>query len=357
MFRSWKALVPLMVAVGALVTAIAMPQQTRRPAGVLQKAKAFRFDKIRDDVYHAVGTGAMTVGANSVIIINDNDVMLVDSHISPAAGWVLLDEMKAITTKPVRYVVNTHFHYDHAHGNQVFGKDVEIIGHEFTRKVLEDDANGRLFRGYIAGLPAQIDQLKNRVATEVDAARKAQLQNQLEAAEANRDSQAELQTVPPTITLRDKMTLYRGNREIQLLYLGRGHTGGDIVVLLPAERIVCSGDLMTNGIANMVDGFADDWVNSLEQLKKLDFDTVLPGHGNAFTGKTLITAFQTYLRDIWTQASRLKQQGVPVEEAAKRIDLTVHKASFASITGPGVNLNSVTRIYEVLEMKSRGELR
>ena len=75
----------------------------------------------------------MTVGSNSAIIINDNDVTLVDSHISPAAAWVLLDELKSITTKPVRYVINTHFHYDHSHGNQIFGNDVEIIGHEFTR--------------------------------------------------------------------------------------------------------------------------------------------------------------------------------------------------------------------------------
>src|SRR4051794_11021548 len=99
MSRVSKLLLALFIVAGVFVTARA---QIRKPAGVLQKTKAYRFNKISDDVYHAVGTGALTVGANSSIIINENDVTLVDSHISPAAAWVLLDELKAITPKPVR---------------------------------------------------------------------------------------------------------------------------------------------------------------------------------------------------------------------------------------------------------------
>ena len=108
----------------------ATEQVLARPAGALHNGPAFRFTKIADDIYHARGTGALNVGTNSVVIINEADVMLVDSHISPAAAWVLLDELKTITRKPVKYVVNTHFHFDHAHGNQVFPPDVEVIGHD-----------------------------------------------------------------------------------------------------------------------------------------------------------------------------------------------------------------------------------
>src|SRR5215510_4192461 len=136
--------------------------RTTKPAGVLQKTKAYRFNKIRDDVYHAVGTGALTVGSNSSIIINDNDVTLVDTHISPAAAWVLIDELKAITTKPVRYVIITHFHYDHAHGAQIFGDGVEVIEHEFTREVLQNDAEGKTYKGYITGLPQSVETLRGR---------------------------------------------------------------------------------------------------------------------------------------------------------------------------------------------------
>ncbi len=345
--RRSKLLLVIVMAAGILVAATA---QIRKPAGVLQKTRAYRFNKIRDDVYHAVGTGALTVGANSAIIINENDVTIVDTHISPAAAWVLLDELKGITTKPVRHVIVTHFHYDHAHGTQVFGKDVEVIGHEFTRDMLLHDAEGKLFKSYVAGLPASIETLKGRQAAETDPARKTQLDAQLESAEANRAAQAEVQAVPPTVTIKDKMTLYRGNREIQLLYLGHGHTGGDVVVYLPKERILCTGDLMTNGTSNMIDGFADEWVNTLESLKKLDFDSVLPGHGEAFTGKEKITAYQTYLRDIWIQVGQFKKQGLSAEDAAKKVDMTAHKAAFPTITAAGVNPQWVARMYEVMDL-------
>lgn len=323
----------------------------RKPSGVLQQGKAYRFNRIKTDIYHAVGTGAMTVGANSVIIINDNDVMLVDSHMSPAAAWVLLDELKEITTKPVRYVVNTHFHYDHTDGNQIFASDVEIIGHEFTRQVLTGNVlETRLLKAHLEGIPAQIQTLRQRWTAETDAARKAQLDTQLQAAQNHQASMAEFRPTPPTVTLNTRMTLIRGNREIQLLFFGRGHTGGDVVVYLPQERLIATGDLLTSTIANMADGFANEWVATLETIQGLDFDTVLPGHGDAFTGKAKFDHFQAYLRDIWSQVGRLKQEGLSAEDAARRVDMSAHKVNYPSIQAPGVDVRAVARIYEVMEM-------
>src|SRR5947209_4226304 len=171
----------------------------QQPAGTLHTGKAFRFNKVREGVYHAVGTGALAVVGNSSIIVNDNDVIVVDDHVSPAAASVLLDELKDITTKPVRTVINTHFHYDHAHGNQIFAKDVEIIGHEFTREMLLGGKSLRmpLYRSYVDAMPQQIDDLKKRIAAEPDATRKAALQTQLQVTENNMASQAELRPTPP----------------------------------------------------------------------------------------------------------------------------------------------------------------
>ena len=144
------------------------------------------------------------------------------------------------------------------------------------------------------------------------------------------------------------MTLHRGDREIQIRFLGRARTAGDVVVYLPRERVVITGDMLTTGLSNMSDAFVNEWVTTLDEMKKLDFDTVLPGHGDAFTDKAKIDYFQAYLRDVWTEVSRLKQQGVPAEEAAKRADLTKHKERFPTIQGPGVPPIAVTRIYELL---------
>jgi cyclase len=148
------------------------------------------------------------------------------------------------------------------------------------------------------------------------------------------------------------MTLYRGSREIQIRFLGRGHTGGDVVVFLPREKVVMTGDFLTAGLSNMSDSFPDEWVTSLDMLKTLDFDTVLPGHGEAFTDKAKIGYFQDYMRDVWTEVSRLKQQGVSVEDAAKRADLTKHSAHLP-INGPGVPLIGVQRIYDLIDQRAR----
>ena len=325
--------------------------QAQPPAGTRHTGKAFRFNQVKEGIYHAIGTGALAVVGNSAVIVNDNDVIVVDDHVSPAAAWVLLDEIKSITNKPVRTVINTHFHFDHAHGNQVFGKDVDIIGHEFTRDMLlkGNPLQMPLYKDYLEGLPRQIEDLKKRVAAEPDAARKATLQVQLDAAENNRASQAELKPTPPNVTLRTQMTLYRGDREIQIRFLGRAHTAGDVVVYLPKEKAVITGDFLTSALSNMSDAFVNEWPATLDELKKLDFDTVLPGHGEAFTDKAKIDYFQAYLRDVWTEVSRFKQQGVAAEAAAKQADLTKHKEHFPSIQGPGVPIIAVTRIYELLD--------
>jgi len=278
-------------------------------------------------------------------------VIVVDDHVSPAAAWVLLEEIKEVTNKPVTTVINTHFHFDHAHGNQIFAPNVQIIGHEFTRRMLLSNSIGMpLYQNYVTGLPGQIDGLKKRIASEADAAAKAKLQTQLQVAENNLASQKELKPTPPNVTLATQMTLYRGSREIQIRFLGRGHTAGDVVVFLPNEKVVMTGDFLTSGLSNMSDSYPEEWVTSLDALKKLDFDTVLPGHGDAFTDKAKIDYFQAYLRDVWSEVSRLKKEGVSAEEAAKRADLTKHKDHFP-IQGPGVPPIAATRIYDLIDGK------
>ena len=154
-------------------------------------------------------------------------------------------------------VINTHFHFDHAHGNQIFEPNVQIIGHEFTRRMLLSNSIGMpLYQGYLTGMPGQIDDAEEaHRRREADPAAKAKLQTQLQVTENNYASQKELKPTPPNVTLSTQMTLYRGTREIQIRYLGRGHTAGDVVVLLPNEKVVMTGDFLTSGLSNMSDSY------------------------------------------------------------------------------------------------------
>jgi glyoxylase-like metal-dependent hydrolase (beta-lactamase superfamily II) len=314
---------------------------------------AYKFQEIVPGIYSALGTGTMNVGSNSAVIVNEDDVLIVDSHISPESGRAMLQELKTITDKPVRFLVNTHFHYDHTNGNQVFAPAVDIIGHTYTRTRLTGDVlKTGMFADLLRGLPEQLDDLAARAAREQDPAAKARLQQQQRVQAAFAASVKDVKPTPPDITIDTAMTIYRGSREIRLLYLGRGHTGGDVVVYLPKERVLCSGDLLVNGVANLVDGYVNEWPDTLEKLRPLDFDDVIPGHGEPFKGKERIDDFQAYLKDVWQQASKLHDDHIPAAEAAKRIDMTAHKAHYPTITGPGIRVVWVERMYQVMEHRA-----
>ena len=329
---------------GIAVSALVFHAQAPAPQA------AYKFSEIVPGVYSAIGTGAMNVGSNSAVIVNRDEVIIVDSHISPESGRAMLQELKAITDKPVRVLINTHFHYDHTNGNQAFPPGVDIIGHEYTRRKLTGDVLDKgMFADLLRGLPKQIDDLKARAAAEADPAVKARLAQQVPVQTAFAASLKDLKVTPPNVVIDDRLTLYRGDREIRLLYLGHGHTGGDLVVFLPKEKVLCTGDLLVHDVANLIDGYVDVWPDALEKLRPIDFVDVIPGHGDPFKGKERIDWFQAYLRDLWKQGTALHDQKVSAPDAARRIDMTAHKAHYPAITVAGVNAGWVARMYEVMD--------
>ncbi len=311
---------------------------------------AHRFEKVTDSIYYATASGTMNVGANSPILINDDEALIIDSEITPAAARALVADMKAITNKPVRYVVDSHYHYDHAFGNQIFGPEVQVIGHVNTRKrMLTNVMEQYTYLTSVQPVPARVDALKQRIAEEKDPQQKAALERQVANALAYLEQVKEIKVTPPTLTFNPMMSLTRGQREIQILYLGRGHTDTDVVVFLPKERLVCTGDLMESVVSYAGDAYMEEWIATLDKLRALDFDTVMPGHGVVFKGKGKIEAFQKYLRDVLTQAAALRKQGLSADEAAQKIDVTAYRNEFVSIRGVGIDPAAVRRIYQLTD--------
>jgi cyclase len=341
--------------VGVLVVTSIALGRGQAPAGA--PGKAYRFERIADGVHFATGTGAMTTMSNSMVIVNSDHLMLVDTSVTPAAARALVAQIKdEISPKPIKYVFNSHYHFDHAHGNQIFGDDVEIIGHEYIRTMhLTNVLKQRTNRAFTEGLPAQIEAMKQRIAKTTEAKERAQLEAALRVTEAHHKAVQEVAPKPPNVTFTDIMTLHKGGREVQVHFLGRGHTGGDTMVFLPAERIVFTGDFFegspTTGILSYFgDAFIDEWADSLERLKALDFEIIVPGHGAPFKDRQQITDFQSYIRDLWRQASALRLQGATVEQAIEKVDMSKFTARYGARSARP-DPRAVIRAYELLQIQ------
>lgn len=307
-----------------------------------------RFEEVAPGVYFVRYTVPM-FNSNSMVIVGEDDVIVVDSHITPATARELIASIRHITDLPVGVLINTHFHYDHAHGNQAF-EGAEIIGHEFTRmKMAGTPLEEKTFTDYAGRVASGLEGLKAQLANIESDGEREGVETRLATLQAHQATLDEVAPVPPNITLNKRITLYRGEREIQIVFCGRAHTGGDVVIYLPNERLVFTGDMMLGGPSWLGDGHVDEWPQTLENLKALDFDIILPGHGDKVTDRALIDHVQDFYRELWAQVVTLRSEGKSAEEAATAVDLTAFRDRLPSVQRVGYDRQAVERIYQLLD--------
>ena len=150
--------------------------------------------------------------------------------------------------------------------------------------------------------------------------------------------------------LKGRGPAYRPEREAEILNKVSKHAG-----ILPAERIVFTGDFFEGrpgaGVLSYLgDAFIDEWPASLERLKALDFDIIVPGHGAPLKERQQITDYQNYLRDFWRQARTLRLQGVTAEQAAQKMDMSKFAAQYG-LKNPRPDPRAVLRAYELLQIQ------
>src|SRR2546422_4804875 len=242
----------------------------------------FEIQKVADGVHVAVAAPAYKVNSNTAIIESDDGVVIVDTHSKPSAARVIVERLRDITTKPVRYVVNTHFHWDHWHGNEVYPAaypHAEIVTNQLTREAMVTKGLKRV-QDHVRQVPREIAQLKADLAAAGAPADRAKLETSVRLAESYLAEVKALKPALPTIAFVQTMKLYRRDREIHLLYLGRAHTEGDVFVYLPREKVVVTGDAVIGWTPFMGDGYPEDWVTTLDRLAQLDFTHIIMGHGD-----------------------------------------------------------------------------
>src|SRR5437763_7481857 len=144
-------------------------------------------------------------------------------------------------------------------------------------------------------------------------AERARLETELRLAEAYFAEVRALKPALPTIAFEQTMKLYRRDREIHLLHLGRAHTEGDVFVYLPKEKVVITGDAVIGWTPYMGDGYPEDWVGTLDRLAQLDFTHIIMGHGDP-AGRDWLTTFRGYVRDMVEGVRREAAAGATLDE-------------------------------------------
>lgn len=313
----------------------------------------FEIKPMAEGVYAAIAKPAYKVNCNAAIIFLGDSVLVVDTHSKPSAARALIEQIKKLTDKPVRYVVNTHFHWDHYQGNQAYPSSwptgVEIISSEATRENIEHRGIPRV-KYEVATMPKEIEKLRADLASAADASRKQQLQSNLQQAE---DYLAELKTMEvtlPTLTFDRSLILYRKSRTVQILWLGNGHTNGDVWVYLPKEKILICGDALHGWTPFMGDSYPYDWIQTLDAAEKLDFDQALGGHGDVMHGKEKFELWKAYFRDLLDETAQVYGNGASLEDAQKQVSKTLiskYAAKFDPNFPQSVTAN-VTKAYQVI---------
>jgi len=280
----------------------------------------FEFKRIADGVHVAVAAPAYKVNCNTAIIEDGDGVLIVDTHSKPSAARVIVEHVRSLTSKPVRYVINTHFHWDHWHGNEVYPAaypNAEIITNQLTREAMVKKGLKRI-QDHVRQVPTEIANLRGQLAAATSAAERARLEGDVRLAEAYLAEVTALKPALPTMAFERTMKLYRRDREIHLLYLGRAHTEGDVFVYLPKEKVVVTGDAVIGWTPFMGDGYPEDWAGTLDALGQLDFTQLIMGHGDP-AGRDWLRTFRGYVGDMVEAVRREVATGATLDEVKKRV--------------------------------------
>lgn len=247
--------------------------------------KTVSFTEVGDGLWAFTAEG----DPNSGVIIGDDSVMIIEAQATPRLAHKVIEKVREVTDKPISHVVLTHYHAVRVLGASAYGADQIIMGDQARAMVVErgqEDWDSefqrfpRLFEGHesIPGLTF------------------------------------------PTTTFSETMTVYLGNRRIELMHLGRAHTAGDIVIHVPDQNVMFTGDIVEyHSACYCGDGHFADWGDTLDNIAAFDVDAIAPGRGDALVGKDMVSAALANTRDFvdstYVPAARVAARGGSLKEA------------------------------------------
>jgi glyoxylase-like metal-dependent hydrolase (beta-lactamase superfamily II) len=281
------------------------------------------------------GYGNVGLDGNSIVVTSRDGVLVFDTNGTPSASAAVLSEIRKLTDQPVRWIVNSHWHWDHWYGTETYLQafpDVRVVSHEKNRRMMEGPALDFNKPFLEQQLPAYIQGMEKR------AAETASLKPLLEADKAFFEQKKNVHLVLPNVTFTDRMEIELGERHVEILNYGRGVTPGDTFVYLPEERLLLLGDLIVNPITFALSGFPTEWLRVLEKIDALEVTTIVTGHGAPLHDKALLHATMDVFRVLLKEGKAAKEKGLSPDQAKDAIFPGLHDL-MVTITGDRPPLN------------------
>jgi cyclase len=284
--------------------------------------------KVAEGVYLFTTTPYADVGlsGNSIAILSDEGVLVFDSSATPETAATVLAEIRKLTDKPVRYLVNSHWHWDHWGGNQTYLAaflGLQIITHEKTRELMLTVEPRWNDKGLKQDLPQFLDGFEKQVAA---AKAKNASPERIKAAEerlaVDRNFLAQklaLHKTYPNVTFSGSITILLGGREIQALH-AQAITTGDTYLYLPKEKVLITGDILLSPCPFAIGGtYPAEWLKTLEKFAALAPNVIMPGHGDAKTNTDFLRGNIALFREVMQQVKDDKAKGMTVEQTLEAV--------------------------------------
>ncbi len=280
----------------------------------------------------------LPVTPNTTFVISDEGVVVFDGGNLPLVADRVIAKIRALTDRPVTHVVASHWHMDHVLGLSRYQDafpDVQLLAHPYTRELMirylaKNEQNMRnTMPDNAPGITAILDAPPAGEGKRLDDATSAWLRQFVDSAGLLDPQYQGFEIAYPNMTIDDQLTIHSGQREIVILHPGVGNTPGDLVLWLPKEKILASGDVVVWPTPYGHGGHPAEWAQTLKRIGAMDWQMLVPGHGELQTNRAYLELMAATLGSISTQMAKLVATGASQEDAAKQLDLAAFENQFA----------------------------
>ncbi len=305
----------------------------------------FDIEKLAEGVWSAIAKPQTLINSNTVIFENARDLLIMDTHSKPSAVASLVRQIRArVSDKPVKYVVASHFHWDHSQGLPAYRRiapNADLLASETTRKLIDRETVPRL-KASFETLRASVDDYKRKAAAAKTTAEKDGWERMRRETGDYLREMENFQPELPNVTIERDLIIHDKNHDIHLAFRGRGHTGGDVVVYCPQKKVVATGDLLHGFFPFIGDGFPLEWPRTLLHVAEFDFEKIAGGHGGV-SPRERVHQMGNYIEEVTELVSRGRRAG----KTQAQLETEIAPSKLRTVTDGGYGPSTAAAILKL----------